>query len=179
MDIPSESLLTEPPPAPPPGPPVSIPALDDVADPQRRPAPPPSREQARMDAAQLHWKGRPIRWTFGRLALWQALSTAAGGGSAENMHGFLDSAIFLFLATHDESVWESSPVKAAPPLICDHMRFLTTIRKWADAEFPPTIDAGLEAIDLFNRVMTAHTATQAAAVPSEEDAAAAAETANP
>lgn len=179
MNIPPESLLTDPatPPAALP-PPVSIPSLDEGDAPAPSALPQASREAARSAAQQLRWKGQPLRWTFGRMALWQSLASASGAGTADNVRALLDASIFLFLATHDESAWES-PSGGSPPLICDHQRFLTAIRRWADSALEPSLEVGREITELFNRALNLHASTRAVAVPSEEDAAAAADTVDP
>lgn len=112
-------------------------------------APSNRREKAILGATQLNWRGHPILWTCGRLTLFQALGETTGAESIPGFNPnrpFMDAVIFVFLATHPETVWEQSRyVKfegkdlTLPPLVADFANFYSVIRHWGDTYIGPRI----------------------------------------
>lgn len=156
---------------------IEIPNADDGLPEGMIPLPEPkNREKARVASTQFNWEGRPLRWTVGRLALWQAL--VATDDVLVPAQSYREAQAFLFLALHEDSVWErSTPVEqdgkvvgVLPPLVNSFERFRERIRQWGDEEFPPqgAFDRLRQAQDLLAEVFAVHQSARAVVIPSED-----------
>jgi len=142
-------------------------------------APSNRREKAILGATQLNWRGHPILWTCGRLTLFQALGETTGAESIPGFNPnrpFMDAVIFVFLATHPETVWEQSRyVKfdgkdlTLPPLVADFANFYSVIRHWGDTYIGPDPDVLRELSRLQNETFALHNSTKAVPVPEDGD----------
>lgn len=140
-------------------------------------APSQRRETARRAATQLVWRGKPILWTCGRLALFQALGEATGADSIPSFvpnRRWLDAILFGFLAIHEETVWERARTISfdgknltLPPLQNDFIHFATVIRAWSDREIGADADALESLSQLKDQTLNLHNSTRAVPDPDE------------
>jgi hypothetical protein len=97
------------------------------------------------DVADPPCERRRLLLTWGRAALFETLSSATGADTLSGRRlkrSWIDAAILLFLAYHEEMTWEKKRFLPDPddprrrvvldPLVADDSRFFTAIRAWAD-----------------------------------------------